>query len=304
MENSKKYLFMLLVFLIQVIPTFSQVSSENKNRFQFPISVHSTDYLQKTIIVKVRPEYASMCALNTIENPVFKKLYVEISGVGLMKKFPFVKAPQKSMNEKGERLIDLTLIYQFSYSGNLSLEKTINKFLNTQLFEYVEPHYLPHLCYTPNDTLLSSQYGIVNIQAENAWSVNTTTARGDTNVVIGITDTGTDPLHNDLKTQIKHNYSDVPGGGDTDGDGYLDNFSGWDLGENDNDPTWTANPHGVHVSGIAAAAVDNITGVAGVGFKCKFLPVKIADAGGALTQAYEGVVYAADHGCAIISCPN
>ncbi|HVA98532.1 MAG TPA: S8/S53 family peptidase, partial [Bacteroidia bacterium] len=53
---------------------------------------------------------------------------------------------------------------------------------------------------------------------------------------------------------------------------------------------------------IADAATDNANGIAGVAFKCKFLPVKIANATGILTAAYEGIQYAADHGCAIINC--
>ncbi|HEX5002516.1 MAG TPA: S8/S53 family peptidase, partial [Bacteroidia bacterium] len=52
----------------------------------------------------------------------------------------------------------------------------------------------------------------------------------------------------------------------------------------------------------AAAVTDNNTGVASPGYNTKFMPVKIADASGALTVAYEGIVYAADHGCSIINC--
>jgi hypothetical protein len=71
---------------------------------------------------------------------------------------------------------------------------------------------------------------------------------------------------------------------------------------NDNDPTWQGNSHGVHVSGCADASTNNNIGVAGTGYNCKFLPVKIADASGTLTTAYPGIVYAADHGCNIINC--
>ncbi|HEX8517083.1 MAG TPA: S8/S53 family peptidase, partial [Bacteroidia bacterium] len=106
----------------------------------------------------------------------------------------------------------------------------------------------------------------------------------------------------DLKDNMKKNYADPIGGGDNDGDGYVDNFTGWDLGDNDNDPSWTASDHGVHVSGIAAASTDNGVGVTGIGFRCRFLPVKIADNSGALIAAYEGIQYAASHGCAIINC--
>ncbi|CAN5432905.1 hypothetical protein BH10BAC1_BH10BAC1_09850 [soil metagenome] len=270
--------------------------------FRMADDVKPGDYLEKTIIIKVKPEYASICSDQKIENETFKKLFAELGGMSLEKVFPHTKAPEKLINERGEHLVDLTKIYQFKYTSYVTLEKAINKIAVAGIFEYVEPYYIPHIDYTPNDPLLSTQYAITNIQAENAWSVNTTTARGDTNVVIGITDTGTELTHTDLASQIKINTGDLPGGGDNDGDGYLDNYRGWDLGDNDNDPTWTGDSHGVHVSGIACAKTDNSNGVAGIGFKCKFLPVKIANTAGTLTMAYQGITYAADHGCAVINC--
>jgi hypothetical protein len=168
------------------------------------------------------------------------------------------------------------------------------------LFEFAEPHYLPKLSYQPNDPLATNtgQYHLNKIKAYTAWDIS----QGDTNIVIGITDTGSEPTHADLSGNCKKNYNDPIDGIDNDGDNYIDNFRGWDVGMNDNDPTWQGNPHGVHVTGLAAASTNNATGVAGVGFKCKFLPIKIADASGTLIAAYEGIVYAADHGCSIINC--
>lgn len=271
-------------------------------RFKMPSDIKSIDFLEKTVILKLKSKFRFICTTNSINNDLFNLLYKNIEGNNLTKKFPHAIAPIRTFNENGERFADLTLIYEFNYNASFSLEKIINKLLSMQLFEYVEPHYIQQLCYTPNDPNLSTQYAITNIQAEAAWGVNSTTARGDTNVVIGITDTGVEPNHSDLKNNIKHNYNDIIGGGDADNDGYTDNFSGWDMGENDNDPSYNANPHGVHVSGIAAASVDNATGIAGIGFNCKFMPIKISNANGILTQSYEGIIYAADHGCSIINC--
>ncbi|HMT29349.1 MAG TPA: S8 family serine peptidase, partial [Bacteroidia bacterium] len=80
----------------------------------------------------------------------------------------------------------------------------------------------------------------------------------------------------------------------------IDNFSGWDVGQNDNDPGIDV-VHGSFVCGLAGAVADNVTGIAGSGFKTRFLPVKISN-NGVLTAAYDGIVYAADHGCQIINC--
>ena len=45
-----------------------------------------------------------------------------------------------------------------------------------------------------------------------------------------------------------------------------------------------------------------MTGIAGVGFNTKFLPIKISNSVGILTKAYQGIVYAADHGLFVINC--
>ncbi|MBL7889468.1 MAG: S8 family peptidase [Bacteroidia bacterium] len=253
------------------------------------------EILPNTIIVKCR-------VANNISAPAFVALFQSMGGYGLHRKFPSAKTPRAVTDLNGNKLVDLTLVYEFSYSGQLKIEKAISKCSALNLFEYVEPHYIPKACYLPNDTSSLFQYHISQIKADSAWSINSGPARGDTNMVIGITDTGIELTHPDLYPNIKLNYADTLGGGDDDGDGYVDNFAGWDLGENDNNPNYTSNAHGVHVAGIAAAKTDNITGVAGVGFNCKFLPVKIANASGSLTMAYEGIAYAAEHGCKVINC--
>ena len=305
MLQSKKISLAILAGVISTTTIIAQTKMgayTASPQFRMADNVMPGDYLEKTIIVKVKPAYSSICSAIKIDNPIFNKLYSELGGMDLKKVFPFVKAPEREYNDQGQKYADLTQIYYFSYTSYVTLEKAINKIALAGVFEYVEPYYIPKVSYTPNDPLFSTQWGMTNVQVEAGWGVNTTTARGDTNVVIGITDTGTELTHDDLKTQIKFNQGDLPGGGDGDADGYIDNYRGWDLGDNDNNPTWTGDAHGVHVSGIACGKTDNSIGIAGVGFKCKYLPVKIANTAGTLTMAYQGIIYAADHGCDIINC--
>ena len=289
-----KLLFTIIISLL----VCSQLGAQKV--YQPPTQFSAFDYLPKTIIIKVKADFAHLCFNKRIEHPTFIRTLDAIGAVNLHKKFPFNKKPGKTHNEAGLAYADLSCIYELNYTSDLQLEKAIRQLVSTGILLYAEPHFVPKISYFPNDPLANAtnQYHLQNIRAFEAWDIN----KGDSSVVIGITDTGIDFTHSDLFDNVKRNFNDTIDGVDNDGDGYIDNFSGWDLGSNDNDPTWQVHGHGVHVSGLAAAVADNGTGGAGVGFKCKFLPIKISDANGALIAAYEGIKYAADHGCHIINC--
>ncbi len=219
-------------------------------------------------------------------------------GSNLARKFPQAKSPASKMNNRGERLADLSKWYRIEFPENSSIPKIIQALKSFKEIELAEPHFVPSLCYVPNDTRISEQYALSKINAFAAWDLY----QGDTATIIGITDTGYDPFHPDISANIKRNYADPINGIDDDNDGFIDNFMGWDTGNNDSDPTSDGNFHGQHVSGLSSASTDNATGVAGTGYKCRFIHVKIANTAGQLTGAYEGVVYAADHGCKVINC--
>lgn len=283
----------LLCFLI-----CSQAFSQKA--YQLPSSISSNEYMAATIIIKVKPAFGNLCSESKIDHASFTALSKTIGVTNLHKKFPHDKSPIRAKNEAGQDYADLSLIYELKYTSGLHIEKAISKLLLSNILEYAEPHFIPHLNYNPNDPLANStnQYHLLTVNAYNGWNVN----KGDSSIVIGITDTGNDFTHPDLFNNTKRNYGDVVDGVDNDGDNYIDNYMGWDLGENDRDATWEANAHGVHVSGLSSASVDNNIGGAGVGFNCKFLPVKISNSNGSLIAAYEGIKYAADHGCHIINC--
>lgn len=261
----------------------------------FPVGLiaQKTDnYLPNTIIFKIKETYRSKCLTTNIVATEFDKINALLQIKSIQKIFPSQQAPTKKNH------IDLSLIYQITYGNQTPINEAINIIKKTKIVEYAEPYYLPTPTFTPNDTLLAQQYYLGLIDVFNAWNIT----QGDTNIVIGITDTGWDPTHPDLVGNVKKNFADPINGIDDDADGFIDNFLGWDLGMNDNNALFESTSHGVHVTGIAAATTNNTTGMASVGFKTKFLPIKISNATGILTHAYQGIVYAADHGCFIINC--
>lgn len=220
----------------------------------------------------------------------------QIKDFRVFKKFPNHKPIEPT--KLNENLIDLSLIYEINFDTTYPTYKILNYLNNNYRLQYAEPVFKRYFFYTPTDPSLTLQYHLSLINALQAYNIT----QGDTNVVIGISDTGVDLAHPDLKDNIKKNYDDPIDGIDNDFDGYIDNFTGWDLALSDNNPQFDVHPHGVHVAGISSATTDNNIGITGVGFKCKFLPLKIMDNNGNIATGYESIVYAADHGCSIVNC--
>jgi len=288
----KKIYIVLNLFLFLFLVT----KAENPLR---KAALKQGDYVPNTIVLKVKSSARVTCGLSSIDEPKMQQAFARIGASAVSKIFPHALIPASERNSQGEKFVDLSLVYKIQYSANLPVEAAIRYLQSTGVVEYAEPLYIHHICFTPNDPSLGSQYAITKINALNAWNV----WQGDTNTVIGIVDTGTDWDHPDLVNNIKYNYADPIDGIDNDGDGFVDNFRGWDMSENDNNPTVGVEVHGSHVSGCAAASTNNGVGVAAPAFKCKFLPVKTStDASAGINTGFEGIVYAADHGCSVINC--
>lgn len=321
MAPSKKII--ILLFLISPFFLFSFTDNLPKPKskqtyFRFQEGVTSKDYLPNTIIIKLKEKSRGLAQSTSINNPVLNYAFNSIGVSSTQKLFTDAVKPANEFSRDGEKFADLSLIYVIKYSSDAKIEDAINTLYNTDEVEYAQPKYIQQVEFTPNDPSYSSnsgQYFINKIQCPAGWDIQ----KGDTNVIIGIVDSGTDWDHPDLAGNLKLNYADPIDGIDNDGDGYVDNYRGWDLGGADynnvvadNDPMIMGanNNHGSHTSGDACAVTNNGVGVASPGFKCKFMPIKCAadndtrGTGGVgyIITGYEGIKYAADHGCSIINC--
>src|SRR5690606_1550865 len=99
---------------------------------------------------------------------------------------------------------------------------------------------------TPNDPSYAAQYHHTLMEVDDAWDAFTSSAPG-AGVLIGIADNGVLISHPDLAPNVWTNPYDPPGGGDNDGNGYVDDLNGWDFVSNDNNPNHVGtDDHGTH----------------------------------------------------------
>jgi len=156
----------------------------------------------------------------------------------------------------------------------LSVEQAMREYKRFPEVEYAQPNYYYHLQATPNDPSFSSLWGLTKISAPAAWDLTT----GNSNVVVAVIDTGIRYTHEDLAANMWRNTAEIPNNGiDDDGNGFVDDYYGYDFRYNDPDPM-DENGHGTHVAGTIGAVGNNASGVVGVNWTVKLMAVKIYSA--------------------------
>ena len=165
----------------------------------------------------------------------------------------------------------------------ISTEEAIATYSEDPAVEYIEPNYRVSTNIIPSDPSFDELWGLNNtgqtggvedadIDAPEAWDVQT-----GSNVVIGVIDTGIDYTHPDLNDNVWVNTGEIPDNGvDDDGNGYIDDYHGYDFVNDDGDP-FDDNGHGTHVSGTIAAEANNGEGVTGVNWNAEIMGLKFLD---------------------------
>jgi subtilisin family serine protease len=256
-------------------------------------------YLSNTIIVKIKYVPSSDATGNVTLSSSLNSFLSSFNVKDVKALFP-AKLKENS---------PLSRIMEVHYEADIDPLFISSKLRNSFEVEWAEPRYVYEPDYVPNDPSYASQYALSKINAALAWDIT----KGDTNVVIGIIDTGVDWDHPDLSANIWINRNEIPDNGiDDDNNGFIDDVRGWDFGglngTPDNNPMEDQPDHGTHVAGISSAVTDNGIGVASIGFKSKLMPVKTTrndqrgSNGPYIIYGYEGIVYAADNGAKVINC--
>lgn len=196
-----------------------------------------------------------------IQNSGLKSILESYEVYSFDRAFPAIDAIIASNTYELER------VYVLKCHGDETQLMNILSSSYSEYYDFIEVAPVTEFLYTPNDYHLldgihGPNYALDIINAKQAWDITT----GDEEIILGIPDSGFDLTHVDLQSEYELVY---PG-----------TINDW---------------HGTFVSGIAAAATDNNTGMSSIGFDCKlavmsFLTYSIsAGLNGALQMANDGI---------------
>lgn len=160
-------------------------------------------------------------------------------------------------------------------------------------FEYVSPNYVYRSMAVPNDPYYRQQWHYPHIGLPRAWDIT----KGNDDIVVAVIDSGVATDHPDLRDRLLRDSRGRIVGYDFirsalsagDGDGIDPDPS--DAGDEIVGPS---NSHGTHVAGTVGADTNNGTGVAGVTWRGKIMPIRVlGKLGGSAWDIAQGIRYAA-----------
>ncbi len=156
--------------------------------------------------------------------------------------------------------------------------------------KYAEPNYIYQASTVPNDTHYNLQWHYPAINLPQAWDI-TTGSRADTDVIVAVVDTGVFLEHSDFIGQLVPGYDFISDPAiAVDGDGIDNNPDDPGDGAQINSSSW----HGTHVAGTVAASSNNNSGMAGVAWDAKVMPLRaLGKGGGTSYDIMQSILYAA-----------
>jgi thermitase len=270
----KRYLVFL--FLLLTLPCFGE-------------------YVPGQMLVKFRPDIVTINEKGGVGIFSIDKAEIKASTIkSLNAKYKvhniksFVKKERKIKKLRSGKTVelpDLSQLYLLEFPKDIDVMSVVEEYRRDPSVELAAPNYIRKI-YTPDDTFYISGEGspdsdpnqwalykiwLGSLEAGNSgWNIET----GTNEVKVAVIDTGVNYNHIDLKNRVN-------------------SLEGYDFANGDSDPI-DDNGHGSHVSGIIGAETNNGTGVAGVDWNCRIIPIKVLDAvgGGYDSDIIAGLIWA------------
>lgn len=299
--------FILIIFLISCGSNESgsisaqsgeKLRSATRTKQEILSAIDNSSYREGELLVKFKKGVITTSSLRTHQS----------LGASVSKRFAVIP--------------DLELV---NLPEEMAVRNAVEHYLSDPAVAYAEPNYFRNISVIPNDTYFDQQWGLNNmgifaggtegadINAPEAWDIST-----GSDGIIAIVDTGIDYSHDDLKGNIWANTDEICTDGiDNDLNGYIDDCRGWDFStcalfddagvcitpkSQDNDPM-DDNGHGSHIAGIAGAVGNNSSGISGVLWNARLMPLKFqnADGSGTIADEVEAIQYAIMNGASLIN---
>ena len=186
------------------------------------------------------------------------------------------------------------------------LAETIGALSKAPAVAYAEPNYRTRVLGDPVAPGWFEQATLIDLQIPQAWEIT----QGSPDAVVAVIDTGLDVAHPDLASQVWINAGEDGldaaeqdkrnNGVDDDGNGYVDDWGGWNFIDNDANVADHLG-HGTHLAGLIAAATNNGAGISGIAPGARVMALKAAGPEGTYAQLAEALVYAANRGARVIN---
>lgn len=262
MKTFRRIIFIFSIVFIGIffLSTTNVFAKENIDWHSY-ISLNDNFYADELIVTIKGEYYPQEKNLSTMD-------FVEISPSSI----------EELIDENNDRIAKLKFV-------DTTKEDLINKIKVLESREdisFVQPNYIyfnPSVTANiPNDTYVTSQAIINQLQMPYAWGIGT----GSNNVIVGVIDSGIDATHPELSARINRTL--------------CKSFI-------DNSPLTDENGHGTHVAGIIGATGNNSSGIAGVCWNVTLVSLKVLSSTGQ-GSSYDianAIKYARDNNIPIIN---